>query len=109
MPRARDAQSGTNLDRRPQGWSVRFGGEWEASQRWTVRAGWVHEVGDEDRLTALNEGVADRLTAGGGWQPGSGWVAQLFGQASWGRTDYADPLGPLAKGWSLGLQVGRVF
>ncbi len=105
----RDAQSGTNLDRRPQGWSVRFGGEWIAHPRWTVRAGWVHDVGDEDRLTALNEGVADRITAGGGWQAGSGWVAQLYGQASWGRTDFADPLGTLEKGWSLGLQVGREF
>jgi hypothetical protein len=105
----RNAESGTNVDRRPQGWSLRGGAEWLPHPRWAARAGWVHEVGDADRLTTLNEWLADRLTLGGSWQPGAGWTGTLFGEASWGRTDYPSPGGPLETGWKLGLQVGRAF
>ncbi|MGH7342429.1 MAG: hypothetical protein ACREKH_18230, partial [Candidatus Rokuibacteriota bacterium] len=105
----RDAQNGTMLERRPQGWSVRLGGEWVPNETWTARAGWVHEVGDEDRLTTLNEGVADRVTLGGGWHAGAGWTLDAFAQAGWGRTDYPDPLGPLEKGWGLGAALTRLF
>jgi hypothetical protein len=105
----RDAQNGTMLERRPQGWNVRLGGEWVANETWTARLGWVHDVGDEDRLTILNEGVADRITLGGTWHAGSSWSADAFGQAAWGRTDFADPLGPLEKGWALGASLTRQF
>ena len=105
----RDAQNGTMLERRPQGWSVRLGGEWVPNPTWTARLGWVHDAGDQDRLTVLNEGVADRVTLGGGWHAGSGWTLDAFAQAAWGRTDYADPLGPLEKGWAMGAALTRLF
>lgn len=105
----RDAQDGTSVERRPQGWSLRAGGEWVLNPAWTARLGYVHEATDADRLTAANEAVADRFTLGGSWAPGSGWTTTLFGQRRWGRTDFESPLGPLETGWGLGLQVGRVF
>ena len=105
----REAQHGTLHERRPQGWNVRLGGEWMPNETWAGRLGWVHDVGDADRLTPLNEGVADRFTMGGTWQAQSGWTADGFVQAAWGRTEYADPLGALEKGWALGFSLGRLF
>jgi hypothetical protein len=105
----RNAVTGLDINRRPQGWELRLGGEWLINEKWEARAGWTRLDEDRDWLTLLNEWNRNRLTLGGRWYPGAGWWLDGYLWADWWRTAYADPRGPGGTGQEFGLMISKEF
>jgi hypothetical protein len=105
----RNAVSGTDQDRRPQGWELRLGGEWLINEKWEARLGWNHLDEDRDWLTMLNEWKRDRLSLGGRWYTGAGWALDGYLWTNWWRTAYADPSGPGGTTFDAGLLCTKQF